>query len=182
LRSSTPSEGRSSDAPVRSLRGALAGSKLDEAEPDGISRRSTDEGALRHQRAARPAARPRASCRPVPSSSSASSTPERSTRANCATTATTIHYLAAKAVGRKAATGHLRKLLAIFEVAAVDERVLRGALDLQFPDFEDAVLHEAARAVRATAIVTRNGKDFARATLLVFDPPELLAALRAEAE
>ncbi len=100
----------------------------------------------------------------------------------CATTATTIHYLAAKAVGRKAATGHLRKLLAIFEVAAVDERVLRGALDLQFPDFEDAVLHEAARAVRATAIVTRNGKDFARATLLVFDPPELLAALRAEAE
>ena len=100
----------------------------------------------------------------------------------CSTTATTIHYLASKAVGAAAAVEHLRKLLAIFDVACVDREVLQGALDLGFADFEDAVLHEAARKVGATAIVTRNGKDFARSSLPVFDPSELLAAVYAEPE
>jgi predicted nucleic acid-binding protein len=98
----------------------------------------------------------------------------------CSTTATTIHYLASKAVGRSAAMDYIRKLLAIFDVACVDREVLLGALDLGFPDFEDAVLHEAACRVGAAAIVTRNGKGFARSALPVFDPAELVAAVRAD--
>jgi hypothetical protein len=73
--------------------------------------------------------------------------------------------------------GYLRELLAIFDVAAVDREVLRAALDLGFPDFEDAVLHEAARDAGAAAIVTWNGKDLARALIPVFSPSELLAAV-----
>jgi predicted nucleic acid-binding protein len=99
----------------------------------------------------------------------------------CATTATTIHYLASKTVGAAAAADHLRALLAIFNVACVDREVLRGALDTGFSDYEDAVLHEAARAAGAAAIVTRNGKDFSRSSLPVFDPTELLAAVQAGA-
>ena len=98
----------------------------------------------------------------------------------CSTTATTIHYLAAEAVGAAAAMGYLRELLAIFAVAAVDREVLRSALDLGIPDFEDAVLHEAARGAGATAIVTRNGKDLARSVIPVFSPIELLAAVYAD--
>ena len=100
----------------------------------------------------------------------------------CSTTATTIHYLASKAVGAAAAMDYLRKLLAIFDVACVDREVLQGALDLGFSDFEDAVLHEAACKIGVTAIVTRNGKDFVRSTLPVLDPAELLAAVNAEPE
>jgi len=100
----------------------------------------------------------------------------------CATTATTIHYLAAKAVGAKAAAEYLRTLLAIFDVTGVDRDVLRGALDTGFSDYEDSVLHQAAIEAGATAIVTRNGKDFTRSTIPVFDPPELLAALQAGLE
>lgn len=96
-----------------------------------------------------------------------------------ATTVTTIHYLATKAVGRKAATRHVQTLLSIFEVAVVDREVLEKALNLAFDDFEDAVLHAAAVGAGAGAIVTRNGKDFARATLPILDPPELLAAVLA---
>ena len=96
-----------------------------------------------------------------------------------ATTVTTIHYIAAKAVGRGPAAQHLRTLLALFEVASVDREVLLSALDLDFPDYEDAVLHEAARASAAAAIVTRNGADFGKATLPVFTPQELLAAVTA---
>jgi predicted nucleic acid-binding protein len=98
----------------------------------------------------------------------------------CSTTATTIHYLAAKAVGAAAAMNYLRELLAIFDVARVDREGLRGALDLGFPDFEDAVLHEAARRDGVAAIVTRNGTDFARSVIPVFSPTELLAAMYAD--
>jgi len=99
-----------------------------------------------------------------------------------ATTVTTIHYIAARAVGRQAAGRHVRELLTIFDVACVDRDVLVDALGLDFSDYEDAVLHEAGRADGVAAIVTRNGKDFDGATVPVFDPSELLAALVASSE
>jgi predicted nucleic acid-binding protein len=96
-----------------------------------------------------------------------------------ATTVTTIHYIAAKSVGRESAARHLRELLTIFDIAAVGREVLLDALGLEFSDYEDAVLHEAARAASAAAIVTRNTTDFAAATLPLFSPAELLAAMTA---
>lgn len=94
-----------------------------------------------------------------------------------ATTVTTIHYIAAKTVGREMAGRHVHELLAIFDVACVDRDVLVGALESDFSDYEDAVLHEAGRVDGVAAIVTRNGKDFGGATVPIFDPNELLAAL-----
>ena len=97
----------------------------------------------------------------------------------CATTITTIHYLASRAVGATEAARQVRELLAMFDVAAVDRGVVESAVKLGFDDFEDAVLHEAAVAAGASAIVTRNGADFAAAKLPIFDPMELLAAVLA---
>lgn len=98
-----------------------------------------------------------------------------------ATTLTTVHYLLAKALGKDAALRAVRDLLALFSVAAVDGRTLALAADLAFPDFEDAVLHEAARLAGARTIVTRNGDDFHGATLGIDSPDELEASF-AEAE
>ena len=102
---------------------------------------------------------------------------ERIDGAVCATTVTTVAYVATKAVGGRQAKKLLRQLLDLFAVAGVDRQVLEAALRLDFEDVEDAVIHEAARAWGAAGIVTRNGRDFARASLPVFDPAELLAAL-----
>ena len=98
----------------------------------------------------------------------------------CATTMTTLHYLASKAVGAADAIQHLRTLFEIFSVAAVDRSVLKSALELSFSDFEDAVLHEAGRVSGVAAIVTRNTRDFAKATLPVLSPDELLAIVIAD--
>lgn len=97
----------------------------------------------------------------------------------CATTVTTIFYLATKVIGAEAAQTQVKKLLEIFEVAPVNRGVLEAALLAGFGDFEDAVLHEAARHVGVQGIVTRNAKDFKRAELPVFLPGELEAVLRA---
>ncbi|WP_028573484.1 PIN domain-containing protein [Desulfonatronum lacustre] len=92
----------------------------------------------------------------------------------CATTVTTIHYLAAKVLGTQAAMGHVRSLLALFVVAPVNRVVLESALASGFADFEDAVVHASARHVGAEYIVTRNVPDFKNAALPVLTPSELI--------
>jgi predicted nucleic acid-binding protein len=95
----------------------------------------------------------------------------------CATTITTIHYLAAKTVGARRALLAIRNLMGMFEIAPVNRPVLAAALESSFADFEDAVAHEAARQVSADAIVTRNPRDFKKAALPIWSPDELCRML-----
>jgi len=95
----------------------------------------------------------------------------------CATTVTTVHYVACRARDDATARRCVEHVLELFDIASVDRPVLLAALRPGFADFEDAVLHESAVAAGAAAIVTRNPKDFAGASLPVFDPSELLAAV-----
>jgi predicted nucleic acid-binding protein len=92
----------------------------------------------------------------------------------CATTVTTIYYLATKALGAKVASCHIRSLLSLFVIAPVNRVVLENALLSKFEDFEDAVLHEAARHAGANYIVTRNLSDFKESKLPVFEPREFI--------
>lgn len=96
-----------------------------------------------------------------------------------ATTVTTIHYIARRNVGTGAADERMRDLLRLFEVAPVNRAVLECALALGFDDFEDAVLHEAGRLAGAQGVVTRDPSGFSAATLRVYDPETLVAALDA---
>lgn len=96
----------------------------------------------------------------------------------CATTLTTIHYLAAKTVGTKQAEEYVKLLLNLFEVAPVTRTVLEVALQAGFADFEDAVLYEAARHAGVDAIVTRDLQDFKLAQLPVYTPTELAEILQ----
>lgn len=96
-----------------------------------------------------------------------------------ATTITTIFYLATKAVGSRPARRHVSALLGLFEIAGVTRGVLSDALRLDFQDYEDAVLHEAARHAGATAVVTRDPRGFAGASLRIYDPAELLRFVQA---
>src|SRR6185436_2550622 len=95
----------------------------------------------------------------------------------CATTVTTIHYLATRALGAERSLAEVRKLFSLFEIAPVNRAVLETALDLGFADYEDAVIHEAARQVSAQGIVTRNPRHFKKAALPVYTPEELARAL-----
>ncbi|MCD6389989.1 MAG: PIN domain-containing protein [Desulfobulbaceae bacterium] len=95
----------------------------------------------------------------------------------CATTITTIHYLATKALGAHTASRHIDSLLFLFVIAPVNRLVLEGAAKSKFNDFEDAVLHESALHAGARYIVTRNSVDFKRSQLPVFEPREFINSL-----
>lgn len=96
----------------------------------------------------------------------------------CATTLTTVHYLASKSGGKTGARRQIDRLLQIFEVAPVNRAVLEAAVLSPIADFEDAVLCEAALHAQAGALVTRNARDFRKAGLPIYAPLEWLAAGR----
>ncbi len=95
----------------------------------------------------------------------------------CATTITTIHCLLSKQLAREQAMTSINAIMTMFEVAPVNRLVIEGAFNIKFVDFEDAVLHEAAKHAGVMYIVTRNIKDFKRSTLPVFTPGEFLSML-----
>ena len=103
----------------------------------------------------------------------------RITGSICATTATTVYSIAAKSFGNRRARDQVHGLLGLFEVAPVGRDVLDSALDIDFSDYEDAVLHEAARAAGATVIVMRDRDDFVNSAIPALDPIELLAVVAA---
>ncbi len=78
----------------------------------------------------------------------------------CASTVTTVYYLISKALGARKAKDIIALLLSFFEVAPVNQTVLKGALDLSITDFENAVLHEAAHLANVELIITRNTSGF----------------------
>src|SRR5205823_983136 len=95
----------------------------------------------------------------------------------CATTLTTLYYLAAKSAGRHRAEEEVGKLLQLFDVAAVNRLVLQTALASESADFEDAVLAASAHHAGLDCIVTRNPRDFRNALLPVHAPEDLLKIL-----
>ena len=97
----------------------------------------------------------------------------------CATTITTIYYLASKTLGANQALRHINSLLSLFVIAPVNRLVLENALQSEFNDFEDVVLYGAAQHAGAKYIVTRNSIDFKKSKLVIFEPRELVNALKA---
>jgi len=73
---------------------------------------------------------------------------------------TTIHYLIRREMSAARARKLISSILAVFEIAAIDEVVIHEALQLSCPDFEDAVTAAAARMARCDYIVTREPKGF----------------------
>jgi len=92
---------------------------------------------------------------------------------------TTIHYLAAKTRGGGFARQVLDQLLSVFRVVAVDEKILRRALEMPLKDFEDSVCASCAEFAACDAVVTRDPRGFRGAPIAVIDPATAIGWLDA---
>jgi predicted nucleic acid-binding protein len=90
---------------------------------------------------------------------------------------TTLFYLLAKYRSAEQSRVVLTDLLTFLSVAAVDDVVIEQALNLPYPDFEDAVQMMAAVRSGARYLVTRNVRGYGRGPLPVVQPAELMALL-----
>lgn len=105
---------------------------------------------------------------------------EKFTGVIAAKAVTDIYYLHHRNTHNgKATRKALQSLLEIFSLADTASSDCRNALLSETADFEDAVMIETARRIKADCIVTRNKKDYLKSPVAVMSPEEFLSALEA---
>jgi len=72
----------------------------------------------------------------------------------------------------------LKKLALIFHFTELGVSDMQKAADMMWNDYEDAVHAAIAERIRATAIITRNIKDYQQSTVPAFTPTEFLERFR----
>jgi predicted nucleic acid-binding protein len=93
---------------------------------------------------------------------------------------TTIFYILERAKGAAFARSGVEDLVRVFDVAPVNDEVVKRALTFAWPDFEDAVCAAAAEASACDALVTRDPLGYPDAPLPVIDPAAALSWLTQE--
>ncbi len=89
----------------------------------------------------------------------------------------TIDYLLSKEIGAKKSIEALRELKSNVTVLPIDDKTIDSALYSNFKDFEDAIQYYCAIENGIKTIVTRDGKDFKNAGVMVLTPEEYLRSL-----
>ena len=89
----------------------------------------------------------------------------------------TLFYILIQNSPRSNVYSAIDGLRRVVEVAPVTQRIIDEALDLKWPDFEDAIHYRAAVAAGCEAIVTRNPTDFKESDLEIMTPGQLLSEM-----
>jgi predicted nucleic acid-binding protein len=74
----------------------------------------------------------------------------------------------------------LSKLYTLFHLLDTTSLDCRKAISSEISDYEDAIMAETAIRSEMDCIVTRNVKDYAKASITVYEPDALIALLEAE--
>jgi predicted nucleic acid-binding protein len=88
---------------------------------------------------------------------------------------TTLFYLITKDRSTAEARAIITNLLQFMKVAAVDQSTIEQALNLDYPDYEDAVHMISAVQCKADYLITRNCKDYQPSLLSVLQPVDFLS-------
>lgn len=90
---------------------------------------------------------------------------------------TTLFYLIQKGKSSAEARGVITNLLQFLKIIPVDQNTIEQALNLDYPDFEDAVQMISAVQNKLDYLITRNIKDYQPALLPVLQPSDFLSIL-----
>jgi len=91
-----------------------------------------------------------------------------------ASSITDIYYFLSKDKGTGPAASFILNLVQIMQVIALDKDSILNALDLNWPDFEDALQYYGGKTVSASSIITRNPKDFTRSDIPIYTPDQFI--------
>ena len=85
-------------------------------------------------------------------------------------------YILRKQLGNDEAKKHLRKLRILLHIIDSSESVIDKALNSDFADFEDAIQYYTALENKITLILTRNLRDYKKASVVVQTPEAFLVS------
>ena len=87
---------------------------------------------------------------------------------------TDIYYIARKSLGKVVAREATKKMLQIFQPAAVTGNDIFKALDLEWGDFEDSVQFVVGENLAVDYIITRNVRDFSFSSIPAVTPEQFI--------
>ena len=90
---------------------------------------------------------------------------------------TTLFYLIQKGLSSADARAMITNLLQFMKIAPVDQDTIEQALNLDYPDFEDAVQMISALQCNVDYLVTRNTRDYHPTLLPVLEPADFLSMI-----
>ncbi|NPV56729.1 MAG: PIN domain-containing protein [Anaerolineae bacterium] len=93
----------------------------------------------------------------------------------CAHSVTTLFYILNKSNSVSEAKANITSLFQFISITNVDQSTIEQALNLDYPDFEDAVQMVSAVQNRLDYLITRNPKNFLPSLIPVVQPVEFLA-------
>src|SRR5579871_6388556 len=82
----------------------------------------------------------------------------------------TIYYVLRKSIGHEHALEAIKKLLPSLKIFAVDHQIIERAIDLNFSDFEDAIIAASAETSGSQFIITRDIRDFRSSAVQAISP------------
>ncbi|MFM7014841.1 MAG: type II toxin-antitoxin system VapC family toxin [Bacteroidota bacterium] len=85
-----------------------------------------------------------------------------------------VHYLLSKQLSASESRKLLLRFKTLVTVIAVGDKIVELALSSSFADFEDAIQFYAAIENNVSILLTRNLKDFKKATIPVMTPQQYL--------
>lgn len=91
------------------------------------------------------------------------------------------YYILRQKADHEFVKNQLKQFLSIVKILPMDRQIVQLAMHSKFKDFEDALQYYAARkSAKIDGIVTRNLKDFKKASLPIFSPSEMLQRVKME--
>ena len=91
-----------------------------------------------------------------------------------ASSVTDIYYILHKNADHEKIIDSLKILFSVLNIAEVGKNDLLRAMESNMDDFEDALVAQCAKKVKAEYIVTRNEKHFANSTVRPISPEDFL--------
>lgn len=87
---------------------------------------------------------------------------------------TDVHYVTSRQLDSLIVQDHILKSLTYLDICSIDAHDVKNALEERWRDFEDCLIYQAARKVKADYIITRNKKDFSQSSIPVLTPAEFV--------
>lgn len=86
---------------------------------------------------------------------------------------TDIYYVVRKVAGREKTREATRTLCSILDIADVGKAGILNAMELDMPDYGDALAAQCAKRIKADCIVTRDTADYADSPVPAKEPAAL---------
>ncbi len=91
---------------------------------------------------------------------------------------TDIHYVVRKVAGKEKALEAIRTLCSILDITDVGKVDILNAMELEMPDYEDALAAQCAKRIKANCIIARDIFDYVNSPVPAKEPAAFLSQFK----